>query len=103
MITRGITKIGHWETWPTSSMGQGVTWSLRPKGAMVAVITDLHHLDDLEPAIAEYEREIDTHIRDARRKLDSYPEHYKLERGVQDALISALAELIRARAMETKG
>jgi hypothetical protein len=103
MSARGITEIGPWETWATDSTGVGVTWSLRPKGAKVAVITDLHHLDELEPAIRDYEREIDTHIWDARRTLDSYPEDWEGERAVQEALISALANVIRERATQAKG
>ena len=90
----GVIKLGNWEVWATKGYHEPIRWSGRPEGAIVAVITGAHNLDQLEQEISAYEADIDSHVRDAREAIDALPGHWAGERAVHEALISALAALV---------
>jgi hypothetical protein len=84
--------LDNWHIWSTPTFGRDATWSAKPDGAMSAVVFG-GDLMALEKNIAKYMGDLDAHVREARRKLDSLPANYTGERQVQEALISALAAL----------
>jgi hypothetical protein len=86
--------LDNWHIWSTPRFGSGAMWSAKPNGAMSAVVFGVD-LTALEKNIAKYMSDLDTHVREARRKLDALPQSYTGERAVQEALIDALANLAR--------
>ena len=84
---------GHWQMWSTPIFPKGATWSAMPEGAQAAVITGAADMAELEENISEYMSDLDGHVAEARRTLDSLPAHYTGERAVQEKLIDALARL----------
>ena len=88
-------KIPGWDIWSTPTVGMGQSWSAKPAGATAAVV-----FADSEGAVRrrifEYVKDVDAHVREAREKLDKLPPHWTGERAVQEALIAALAELVRS-------
>lgn len=82
-----------WDIWKTPTTGRDSTWSAKPVGALVAVMTGIRDLADLATAIDQYRAEADRHVAEARRKLDALPADYTGERGVQTALIEALGAM----------
>lgn len=96
-----IIEMRGWEAWSVSIYQPNrVVWSARPIGALSAVITDAENLDDLERAINRYESHLDSHVHEARQKLDRLPISWVEARLVQEKLISALAVLAHAKAEE---
>jgi hypothetical protein len=92
----------NWEAWPISHHDRRVSWSARPEGASVAVITDAPGSEEVIAAVKAYEAELPRRLEDLKRQLAGAP-HTSIGRdkiAVLESVVAALenlAEPIAAR------